>query len=147
MSPDLLGVHMSRTSKYSVSASAALESVFNAGLYIRLSREDGDKIESESVASQKALLEHFVSENDEIGLKDYYIDDGYSGTDFDRPAFQRMMSDAAGKKINCVIVKDLSRFGRNYVESGRYLEHVFPAFKLRFIAVNDGIDSYKTRPR
>ena len=143
MSPDLLGVHMSRTSKYSVSAPAALTSVFNAGLYIRLSREDGDKIESESVASQKALLERFVSENDEIGLKEYYIDDGYSGTDFDRPAFQRMMSDAAGKKINCVIVKDLSRFGRNYVESGRYLEHVFPAFKLRFIAVNDGIDSYK----
>lgn len=134
---------MSRTSKYSVSKPEALAPAFEAGLYIRLSREDGDKLESESVASQKAILERFVAENDGIGLKEYYIDDGYSGTDFDRPAFQRMMSDAAGKKINCVIVKDLSRFGRNYVESGRYLEHVFPAFKLRFIAVNDGIDSFK----
>lgn len=135
---------MSRTSKYGSVQSVAdnAEKVWNAGLYIRLSREDGDKLESESVSSQKALLNRFVSENPEIGLTEFYIDDGYSGTDFDRPAFQRMLSDAASKKINCVIVKDLSRFGRNYVEAGKYLEVVFPTFKLRFIAVNDGIDSF-----
>ncbi|MDE7083215.1 MAG: recombinase family protein [Clostridia bacterium] len=134
---------MSRTSKYSVQRiSGDTERVWKAGLYIRLSREDGDKIESESVSSQKALLERFVSENPEINLTEYYIDDGYSGTDFERPAFQRMISEAASKKINCVIVKDLSRFGRNYVEAGKYLEVVFPTFKLRFIAVNDGIDSF-----
>lgn len=133
---------MSRTSKYSVQVSAPAEKIWRAGLYIRLSREDGDKPESESVSSQKAILQRFISDNPEIILTDYYIDDGYSGTDFDRPAFQRMLADAASKKINCVIVKDLSRFGRNYVEAGKYLEVVFPTFKLRFIAVNDGIDSF-----
>ena len=134
---------MSRTSKYlSVQAVAPVANIWQAGLYIRLSREDGDKPESESVASQKAILQRFISDNPEINLTDFYIDDGYSGTDFDRPAFQRMLADAASKKINCVIVKDLSRFGRNYVEAGKYLEVVFPTFKLRFIAVNDGIDSF-----
>ncbi len=135
---------MSRTSKYLSEAAqpASPLAAWRAGLYIRLSREDGDKLESESVSSQKAILERFVSENTEITLTEYYIDDGYSGTDFERPAFQRMIADAASKKINCVIVKDLSRFGRNYVEAGKYLELVFPTFKLRFIAVNDGIDSF-----
>ena len=133
---------MSRTSKYVGASTVATATVWKAGLYIRLSREDGDKIESESVSSQKALLERFVLENSEIDLTEYYIDDGYSGTDFERPAFQRMIADAASKKINCVIVKDLSRFGRNYVEAGKYLELVFPTFKLRFISVNDGIDSF-----
>ncbi len=134
---------MSRTSKYlSVQTVASVANIWQAGLYIRLSREDGDKPESESVASQKAILQRFISDNPEINLTDFYIDDGYSGTDFDRPAFQRMLADAASKKINCVIVKDLSRFGRNYVEAGKYLEVVFPTFKLRFIAVNDGIDSF-----
>ena len=134
---------MSRTSKYlSVQAVAPVANIWQAGLYIRLSREDGDKPESESVASQKAILQRFISDNPEINLTDFYIDDGYSGTDFDRPAFQRMLADAASKEINCVILKDLSRFGRNYVEAGKYLEVVFPTFKLRFIAVNDGIDSF-----
>lgn len=137
---------MSRISRYGEASASALSEipvpVWRAGLYIRLSREDGDRYESESVSSQKAILQKFVSDNPEMVLTDYYIDDGYSGTDFERPAFQRMMSDAASKKINCVIVKDLSRFGRNYVESGKYLELVFPTFRLRFIAVNDGIDSF-----
>ncbi len=133
---------MSRISKYCRVAADSPTTVWKAGLYIRLSREDGDKLESESVSSQKAILERFVSENAEIEPTEFYIDDGFSGTDFDRPAFQRMMTDAASKKINCVIVKDLSRFGRNYVEAGKYLELVFPTFKLRFIAVNDGIDSF-----
>ena len=132
---------MARTSKYQTYNTVFAPSFeWNAGLYIRLSKEDGDKIESESVATQKAILERFISEHPTINLYDYYIDDGWSGTDFERPAFQRMMADITTKKINCVIVKDLSRFGRNYVESGKYLETVFPLFKIRFISVNDMID-------
>lgn len=112
---------------------------WRAGLYVRLSREDGDRAESESVASQKALLSRFAEEQN-LPFE-FYIDDGWSGTDFDRPSFRRMIADVTSKKINCVVVKDLSRFGRNYVESGKYLETVFPLFHVRFIAVNDGIDS------
>lgn len=135
-------VHMARTSKYQTQDTVcAPRPKWNAGLYIRLSREDGDKIESESIGSQKALLEQFVSERPSLNFCDYYIDDGWSGTDFERPAFRRLMSDITTKKINCVIVKDLSRFGRNYVEAGKYLETVFPLFDVRFIAVNDSIDN------
>ena len=135
-------VHMARTSKYQTFNTVFAPSFeWNAGLYIRLSREDGDKLESESVGTQKALLERFITEHPTINLFDYYIDDGWSGTDFERPAFQRMMADITTKKINCVIVKDLSRFGRNYVEAGKYLETVFPLFKIRFISVNDMIDA------
>lgn len=132
---------MARTSKYqTINTAFASAATWNAGLYIRLSREDGDKAESESVSSQKAILERFIFDHPEINLYDTYIDDGWSGTDFERPAFQRMMADITTKKINCVIVKDLSRFGRNYVEAGKYLETVFPLFKIRFISVNDMID-------
>lgn len=134
---------MARVSKYQTENTAfpAALSEWRAGLYIRLSREDGDKIESESVSSQRAMLEQFTNARPDIFVYDYYIDDGWSGTAFDRPSFQRMLSDITSKKINCVIVKDLSRFGRNYVEAGKYLETVFPLFKVRFIAVNDQIDS------
>lgn len=134
---------MARTSKYQTSDTAfpADEEDWRAGLYIRLSREDGDKIESESVASQRALLEQFIKTHSDMRIYDVYTDDGWSGTDFDRPSFQRMLSDITARKINCVVVKDLSRFGRNYVEAGKYLETVFPLFKVRFIAVNDQIDS------
>ncbi len=137
-------VHMARTSKYNNENTApySLKPKWRAGLYIRLSREDGDRAESESVSSQRAILQKFVDDNPEITFSDYYIDDGWSGTDFERPSFCRMLADVTGKKINCVVVKDLSRFGRNYVESGKYLETVFPLFDVRFIAVNDGVDSY-----
>ena len=134
---------MARTSKYQAQNTAipAAQKEWRAGLYIRLSREDGDKIESDSVSSQRAMLEKFVADNEFLNLTDYYVDDGWSGTDFERPAFKKMMSDLTAKKINCVIVKDLSRFGRNYIEAGKYLETVFPLLKVRFIAVNDMIDS------
>lgn len=132
---------MARTSKYQTFNTAfAPTALWNAGLYIRLSKEDGDKPESESVATQKSILRRFINEHPEINFYDYYIDDGWSGTDFERPAFQRMIADITTKNINCVIVKDLSRFGRNYVEAGKYLETVFPLFKIRFISVNDMID-------
>lgn len=133
---------MARTSKYQVTNTASQNAtLWNAGLYVRLSREDGDKLESESVSSQKSIIEDFILLHNDINIVDFYVDDGWSGTDFDRPDFQRMMEDIRNKKVNCVIVKDLSRFGRNYVEAGKYLEVVFPMFKIRFIAINDNIDS------
>ena len=114
---------MARTSKYKQAySSAASQSRWRVGLYIRISREDGDRIESESIASQRALLQRFAEERPDMQLFDCYTDDGFSGTDFNRPDFQRMIKDAANKKINCIIVKDLSRFGRNYVEAGKYLD-------------------------
>ena len=100
---------MARTSKYQKTdtAFARPQNEWRAGLYIRLSREDGDKIESESISSQRAILEGFLRDRPEIIYHDSYIDDGWSGTDFDRPAFQRMLADITSKKINSVIVKDL----------------------------------------
>ena len=140
-------LHMARTSKYEQINSGSAQARWRVGLYIRISREDGDKLESESVGSQKALLQRYAEERPEMQIFEIYTDDGWSGTDFNRPAFQKMLKDAANKKINCVIVKDLSRFGRNYVEAGKYLETVFPLFGVRFIAVNDQIDSVGNPPR
>ena len=105
--------------------------------YLRLSREDGDKLESDSIRNQRSLINDFVKQHKEIQLVEEYIDDGYSGTNFDRPAFQRMLEDVKRKKINCIIVKDLSRLGRNYIETGRYLEKIFPFMGVRFIAITD----------
>lgn len=111
--------------------------------YFRLSREDGDNAESDSIKNQKGLLTHFTKKEKDIKIKDYYVDDGYSGTDFDRPDFQRMLNDIICGEINTVIVKDLSRLGRNYIEVGKYIEEVFPTYNIRFIAINDNVDSYK----
>ena len=116
---------------------------WKAGIYLRLSSDDGDKIESNSITNQKNLIKLFVNRNKDISIKDTYIDDGYSGTDFERPDFKRMIIDIEKGKIDTIIVKDLSRFGRNYIEVGKYLEQYFPLYNLRFIAVNDNIDSYK----
>ena len=118
---------------------------YRAALYIRLSREDGDKTESDSVVNQKRLLTNFVNNQPDIELHDCYIDDGYSGASFNRPDFLRMMADVYAQKINCVIVKDSSRFGRNASESGRYLGEIFPRLQVRYIAVNDAIDSGKSQ--
>ena len=92
---------------------------YRAALYIRLSRDDGDKPESDSVVNQKKLLTHFVESQPDIELGEIYVDDGFSGANFNRPDFQRMMTDLYAGKVNCVIVKDSSRFGRNASESGR----------------------------
>ena len=112
---------------------------WKAGIYLRLSSDDGDKIESNSITNQKNLIKLFVNRNKDISIKDTYIDDGYSGTDFERPDFKRMIIDIEKGKIDTIIVKDLSRFGRNYIEVGKYLEQYFPLYNLRFIAVNDNI--------
>lgn len=119
--------------------------LFRAGLYVRLSREDGDKIESDSIANQKEFIERYVKNIENISIEEIYVDDGYTGTNFDRPDFKRMMEDIESKKIDCVIVKDLSRFGRDYIDVGRYLEREFPKRHIRFIAINDGIDNLNQR--
>lgn len=112
-----------------------------AACYLRLSREDGDKSESDSISNQRSLINDFVNQKTGIKLIKEYVDDGYSGTNFDRPSFKRMMEDVKAGKINCIIVKDLSRLGRNYIETGRYLERIFPFIGVRFISVLDRYDS------
>jgi site-specific DNA recombinase len=114
---------------------------FKAAEYIRLSYTDDKSNESDSVGNQRKLIENFVAHNPDIEVVAEKIDDGYSGILFDRPAFKEMMQDITDGKINCVIVKDLSRLGREYIETGRYLRRVFPAYGVRFIAINDNIDT------
>ena len=119
--------------------------IYNAVDYLRLSKEDGDKTESDSISNQRDLITNFVKSMPEIRLCSERIDDGFSGVDFNRPAFNLMMEDVKAGRINCIIVKDLSRFGRNYIEAGRYIERIFPFLGVRFIAINDGYDSAKER--
>lgn len=117
--------------------------LFNAAIYIRLSKEDGDKEESDSIGNQRKLLTEYINNKQNLFLYDVYADDGYTGTNFNRPDFQRMLADIEEGNVNCVVVKDLSRFGRDYIDTGRYLERVFPELGVRFISVSDGIDSVK----
>lgn len=109
--------------------------------YMRLSREDGDKVESDSISNQRELITDYLSRHRELKFVSEYVDDGHSGVSFERPAFQRMMEDVKAGKVNCIIVKDLSRFGRNYIETGRYMEKIFPCMGVRFISVLDNYDS------
>lgn len=120
-----------------------MKTFFNAAAYIRLSREDGDKAESDSISNQRRLIADYVKGKEDLTVYDTYVDDGFSGTDFNRPSFRRMINDIEGGKVNCVIVKDLSRFGRDYIDTGRYLERYFPERDVRFISVTDSIDSAK----
>ena len=108
------------------------DKIYYAAIYLRLSKEDGDlssgeKKESNSIANQRKLIEDYLSRNPEITLVQEFCDDGYTGANFDRPDFQRMMEQVKKRKINCIIVKDLSRFGRDYIDSGRYIEKIFPS--------------------
>ena len=114
---------------------------YNCATYLRLSRSDGDQQESNSIKNQRALLNDYMGKHPELHKFDEYVDDGYSGTNFERPDFKRMMQDIEKRNVNCIIVKDLSRFGRNYIETGRYLERIFPFMGVRFIAINDHYDS------
>lgn len=124
----------------------ASKKIYHAAMYLRLSQEDGDvanakKAESNSISNQKALIKQFLKDKDDIILVSERIDDGYTGSNFDRPQFQLMLDDIKRGVIDCVIVKDLSRFGREYIDSGNYLERIFPALGVRFIAVTDNVDS------
>ncbi len=113
---------------------------FKVGLYIRLSRDDGN-IESDSIVSQRSLLSQYVKENNYI-VVDEYVDDGFSGTNFDRPAFKEMMKDIEIGKVNMIITKDMSRLGRDYIGTGELIEKYFPNNNIRYIAINDGIDTF-----
>lgn len=114
---------------------------FKVGMYIRLSREDGDKQESESIGNQRNIIKRFLEEND-LGFVDEYVDDGVSGTTFDRKGFNRLVQDIESKRINMVVTKDLSRLGRDYIKTGYYLENYFPEKNVRYVAILDGIDTY-----
>ncbi len=110
-------------------------------MYIRLSREDGDKQESESIGNQRKILQRYVKENN-LNLVKEYVDDGISGTTFDRPSFNELLQDIENQNINMVITKDLSRLGRDYIKTGFYLEDYFPKNNIRYVAITDGIDTY-----
>ena len=114
---------------------------FKAIKYIRLSYTDDKSVESNSVSNQRKLIDDFIARHDEIEAVAEKVDDGYSGVLFDRPAFLEMMELIKSGAANCVIVKDLSRFGREYIETGRYLRRIFPAYGVRFIAINDNLDT------
>lgn len=114
--------------------------IYNVAVYLRLSRDD-NKIESDSIISQRDIILSYIRSHEDMKMSDIYIDDGWSGTNFDRPAFKRMLEDIKTGKINCVIVKDLSRLGRDYIEAGRLIQKTFPAFSVRFIALTDNYDS------
>ena len=117
-----------------------IEKAYNVGIYCRLSNDDERDGESVSIENQKLLLQRYVRERgwNEV---DTYVDDGYSGTNFQRPGVQRLIADAKAGRINVILVKDLSRFGRNYIEFGQYTDYLFPSIGCRFIALNNGIDT------
>ena len=109
-------------------------------MYLRLSREDGDSTESNSISNQRQIIKSYARDND-FKVVAEYVDDGFSGSNFDRPKFKKMIQDLEEKKFKTIIVKDLSRFGRDYIESGKYLQKIFPEKGIRFISVNDNYDS------
>ena len=119
----------------------ASKETYRACIYTRLSRDDGDKPESDSIANQRALIRDYLKQHKEITIVSEHSDDGYSGVNFERPGFAEMMDEIREGKVDCVVVKDLSRFGRNYIEAGNYIEKVFPFMGVRFIAINDSYDS------
>ena len=121
--------------------SKTIEQVWNTYGYVRLSHEDGDKEESNSVTGQKDLIRDYLSRHPELRECGMKVDDGYSGSNFDRPAFQEMIAEVKAGKVNCVVVKDLSRFGRDHLGVGEYIERIFPFMGVRFIAINDNYDS------
>ena len=119
----------------------AQNKIWNATLYLRLSRDDGDKEESNSITGQRELLRDYISQHPELREYAVRVDDGFSGSTFERPSFKKMIEDVKAGRTDCIIVKDLSRFGRNYLDAGEYIEKIFPFLGVRFIAVNDHYDS------
>lgn len=115
--------------------------IYHAIAYYHLSKDDGDKGESNSISNQRKLINEFISTRDDIKLIREEYDDGYTGTNFERPGFQKMMADIQKGVADCIIVKDLSRLGRDYIDTGRYIQNIFPTLGVRFIAINDSVDS------
>ena len=120
--------------------------IYKAVIYARLSSEDDRKIASHTVDNQIALLRDYIDSRDDMEFVECYCDRGFSGTKFDRPDFMRMIADMKLGKFNCIVVKDLSRLGRNYLEAGNYMEKIFPMYGVRFICVSDGFDSLYSKP-
>lgn len=118
--------------------------IFYAMAYYRLSKGDGKSHESDSIANQRMLIHAYLDKHPNIILVDEADDDGFTGTNYDRPGFRKVMDAVNSGKINCVIVKDLSRMGREYIETGKYLEMIFPSLGVRFIAINDDVDSERS---
>ena len=116
---------------------------YNCALYCRLSNEDELDGESNSIKNQRDILERYAKENN-LNVYDVYIDDGFSGTNFDRPDFQRMIKDIENKKVNMVIVKDTSRLGRDYIAFGNYIERIFPQNQIRVVCILENYDSLKS---
>lgn len=115
-----------------------IKKIYHAAIYVRLSKEDGavashEKTESNSIANQKSLIRDFLENKNDIEVVQEYVDDGFSGSNFERPAFQMMLEDIKKGKIDCVVTKDLSRFGREYIDSGMYIERLFPAMGVRLL--------------
>lgn len=115
--------------------------VYSTGGYVRLSVLDGNKSDSDSIENQESILRCFIGNDPSLSLYSIYADNGQTGVNFERKNFERLLKDIKEGKVDCVVVKDLSRFGRNYIEAGEYLEKIFPFMGVRFIAVNDGYDS------
>ena len=125
------------------SAGKSDRKVYKTALYARLSAEREDTRERGTIQNQIYFIRHYVEQQEDMEIYDTYMDDDISGTRFDRPAFERMMSDMRNGRIDCIVVKDLSRLGRDYIENGNLIERVFPMFQVRFVAVNDQFDSVK----
>lgn len=126
--------------------------IYHAAIYVRLSKEDGDvaaagKCESNSISNQKDLIKNLLKDKKDIVVVSERVDDGYSASNFERPAFQMMLEDIKKGIVDCVVVKDLSRFGREYIDAGKYIERLFPALGMRFIAVNDYYDNLEGKVR
>lgn len=114
---------------------------YKVAAYLRLSKEEfNSEKESNSIINQRQIIDNYLKEHKEYKLVDYYVDDGYSGTNFDRPEFQRMLEDIKNKKIDVIIIKDLSRLGRNYIETGNFVEVVFPAMGVSVISVDENYE-------
>lgn len=133
--------NMSHHQRISENSGKSEKIVSKAFSYTRLSKEDGDKTESNSIANQKKLIRDYVRKREDMELVGEFSDDGYTGTNFERPQFTNMLDAIRRGEADCIIVKDLSRFGRDYIDSGRYIQKIFPMLNIRFIAINDNIDS------
>lgn len=120
--------------------------IYNVGVYTRLSREDGDNEASESIINQRNFIHDFIKSNDDLNFINEYVDDGYSGSNFDRPGWKKLLEDIKDKKVNTIITKDLSRMGRDYIMMGNYIEKIFPEENIRYIAINDDIDTLHETP-
>lgn len=129
--------------KQSMDTQKVLSKVYKTAVYVRLSAEKDETRDRKTLINQRNLIKNFVDQQMDMEIYDIYMDDEISGTTFDRPEFERMMSDMRAGRINCIVVKDLSRLGRDYVETGNLVERVFPMMGVRFVAITDNYDSSK----